>query len=240
MSGCLLTLDAGNTSLKGVLWEGERACVSFRLPWGAAPAGALASEIERAEAALGVAAPGIRPRVGWQLPPCRWVGEDLAAPGTVLYDVPADMGADRRVACWGARQACGPSLVVDCGTAVTLTHVDASGRLRGLAISAGYACLRRALGEAAPALAPLLPEPGRRREGLPRGSRDNLAVGIEQGWAGLLRGLVDDARDRLAGEGIDPGALLFTGTDGARAQRNIGRGMHRPGLLHLGLRMLAG
>jgi len=208
-------------------------CACFRLANDADPTGTLAAlgAVERA-VVVGALQRGLGP--AWaELPAASWVGREVLVPGRVLYDEPAQMGMDRRVACHAAFMRFGASLVVDCGTCVTLTHVDDSETVRGLAIGIGRASMRRGLATAAPALAPFvgaaLPAE------IPAGTADNLAVGLEQGWFAMVSGLVSTAQRRLQENGVAPGTLVFTGGDGQVAHEACGNGVHAPSLVHEGL-----
>jgi type III pantothenate kinase len=67
-----------------------------------------------------------------------------------LYD---SLGCDRAVALWGAMQMYGsPVLVIDAGTALTFTAVDAQQRFAGGAILPGLQLQLRSLGQATAAL----------------------------------------------------------------------------------------
>lgn len=238
----LLTLDLGNTSLKGMVWEADAMCFGFRLERGEEPGGQLPSELCRVTEAAGVRGHGVEvPELSWA-PGILWVGEELEAPGRVLYERPEELGLDRRVACLGAFGLFGPSLVIDCGTTVTLTHVDRELGLRGIAISAGRACLSSSVARMAPALASFL-EPPRERESeprsLPSGTAGNLSLGLGVGWRGLLRELLLEAEGLLAREGILEGTeICFTGTDAEAARGAVGRGTLAPSLVHRGLHRL--
>lgn len=231
----LLTLDAGNTSLKGALWRGGEIADRFRLGVAEEPAAALVASLAEVTEVRVVASPGCRPHVPWLHVEPLWVGADLPVPGRVEYDRPEEMGDDRRLACFGAFHEVGAALVVNCGTCVTLTHVDAELRMRGLAITAGLACLERGIGAAAPALAAFqggaMPAGG----ALPRGTADNLAVGKQRGWEGLVRALVADAGQRLARTGVAVGEVVFTGSDGDAARVAVGSGRFSADLVHRGL-----
>ncbi|MCB9882239.1 MAG: type III pantothenate kinase [Planctomycetes bacterium] len=166
-----------------------------------------------------------------------WVGTDIEPPGIVAYDDPAQLGLDRRVASWGAHVEHGAALILDCGTAVTLTHIDEAGTMHGLAIGAGLEAMRSGLAARAPALAPFFG--GQVPEGLPRSSSDNLAIGIEVAFVGAIRELHADALRRLRAAGITAGVLLVTGTDGERVARDFAHGRYVRGLVHRGLRALS-
>ncbi|MEZ5989832.1 MAG: type III pantothenate kinase [Planctomycetota bacterium] len=227
-----LTLDLGNRSAKLRLFEGARLAGAWRRfaagPW---------PVIEPPDELLGVRVPGRDVRdlpEGW--PAVRWVGIDFPLPGEVLYDRPEEMGADRRLTAWAAGRFFGPCLVLDCGTAVTLTWADGEDRIAGLAIAPGLRTLAEGLAAAAPALARHLEPDAEPGPGLPRGSRDNLAVGLRVGYAGMLRALVADAAARL---GLEP-ALCLTGSDAALAMAALDRGRLVPDLVHHALLLCAG
>lgn len=236
----LLTLDLGNTSLKVLLWQEGRVAGRWRCFQGSADPGQACSDVlpdlNGVETGLGVRVPGPGiPELPRSWPRILWAGEDFELPGRVSYRNPEEMGGDRRVAAWGARSLHGRALVLDCGTAVTLTHVTQEGEIAGMAISSGLGTLRRGLARAAPALADYLAEEKPVPEGLPRGSAENLSLGVIHGWAGLLRELVTQARRRLK----DPGTLVLTGSDAPLAAELLGEGEIQADLLHLGLLALA-
>lgn len=237
----LLTLDLGNSSLKGMVWTGGAMRFGFRLEHGEEPGGQLLDELGSVTEAAGVRVHGLEePELPWS-PRVLWVGRDLPSPGRVLYERPAELGHDRRVACLGAFELYGPSLVVDCGTTVTLTHMDPERQLRGIAISAGRACLRSGVARMAPALVDFLePSPETAApDSLPAGTAGNLSLGLGAGWRGLLKELLLDAERLLAGLGLLGGTeLCFTGTDAELARRAVGRGRLAPSLVHRGLRVL--
>jgi len=232
----LLTVDLGNSSMKLVLWTDGSPGPVLRYTGGEVPA-----DIPPDVTAIGVRVPGVEaPALSW-LPEVAWVGERIELPGTVLYDRPGEMGGDRRVVCFGALATLGPSLVVDCGTAVTLTHVDGAGALRGLAITVGRRTLYDAFAASAPTLAAFIDEAAAPVAGIPKGTRDNLSIGLDRGWSCLVAGLVTDAEERLACElGRDAiGSLVFAGSDGSIACQAVGRGTHDEHLIHRGLSALA-
>lgn len=76
-----------------------------------------------------------------------------------LGDAYPTLGGDRAIAAWGAVQlARGAALVIDCGTALTLTGADAEGCLVGGAILPGLRLQLQSLGQSTAALPTLLPE----------------------------------------------------------------------------------
>lgn len=228
-----LTLDLGNTSLKGIVWAGERVLSQFRVTDIQQVPG---PELESIARVLCVAVPG---RSGGHgicgLPPGEWVGRELSVPGHVSYDKPCEMGLDRRVACHAALALFGEALVLDCGTAVTLTHVDEQERISGIAISTGFACLQEGLFARAPALRALYDPGVRVPESCPDGTAENLSLGLHLGWEGLLRALVGEARVRIG----ETANLVICGTDAQRAHAALPSALLEPFLLHKGLLLLA-
>jgi type III pantothenate kinase len=76
-----------------------------------------------------------------------------------LGDAYPTLGNDRAIAAWGAVQlARGAALVIDCGTALTLTGADAEGCLVGGAILPGLRLQLQSLGQSTAALPTLVPE----------------------------------------------------------------------------------
>ncbi len=76
-----------------------------------------------------------------------------------LIDAYSTLGIDRAIAIWGAVQlARGAALVIDCGTALTLTGADSEGRLVGGAILPGLRLQLQSLGRSTAALPTLAAE----------------------------------------------------------------------------------
>ena len=197
--------------------------------------------LAQVETTLAVVVAGRESRLGalqGLLPPPQLAGRDLMVPGRVLYRNPHEMGLDRRVCAFAARACYGPALVLDCGTALTLTHVDTDWAVRGLAIAAGYRCLQNAFDPIAPALAPLTGGTAP-IDAIPDGTAQCLAVGRDAGWCGLVAALVEDARRRLGAAGLDSSQIVVTGSDATRALVAVQGGRHAPSLVHEGLWRLA-
>ncbi|MEB3327731.1 MAG: type III pantothenate kinase [Candidatus Sericytochromatia bacterium] len=127
----------------------------------------------------------------------------------VAYEPPGALGADRlmnAVALWARR---GPGIVIDLGTATTLTLVDVAGRLRGGAILPGLSMARDALWRRTAQLpeVPLVVPGG----ALGASTVAALQAGIVLGHVGALQHLVG----RLRQEAPGATALLLTGGWGA-------------------------
>ena len=124
-----------------------------------------------------------------------------------LYRQPQQLGADRWAALIGARGLTSDAVcVVDCGTAVTVDALSASGEFLGGAVFPGLRLLRESLvrGTAGiPAAA------GNAADCLARSTADGVAAGTLYGLAGAVERLADEYR-RALGEGMQ---LLLTGGD---------------------------
>ncbi|MBF2098392.1 MAG: pantothenate kinase [Gloeomargaritaceae cyanobacterium C42_A2020_066] len=143
----------------------------------------------------------------WQVHPLAQVVTLAHIP---LQETYPSLGVDRALAVWGAGQRWGrPALVIDAGTGLSLTGMDAAGRLMGGAILPGWSLQHRMLHQQTGAL-PWVPLP----DGLPdRWARDTTTA-IQSGvFYTLVAGLVDfvtDWAERF------PGPMVVTGGDGPR------------------------
>lgn len=131
--------------------------------------------------------------------PCLFVPEDLPVPLANHYARPEQVGADRLVGAWAARQRCPDVpglLVVDFGTAVTFDCVAAEAYLGGLIFPGPRIALAALAGHTAK-----LPEVGLDAPLLElRPAQDtatSLTQGILHGYAVLVEGLVGRLRQRL-------------------------------------------
>jgi type III pantothenate kinase len=88
------------------------------------------------------------------------VADATTIPLPVSLEHPAQIGADRLLAAWAAREAHGaPVVVVDLGTATTIDAVDAEGRFVGGVIAPGPALQVAALASGTALLPPVPVEP---------------------------------------------------------------------------------
>jgi pantothenate kinase type III len=239
----VLTLDLGNTSLKGVLWEKDKVLLRFRRLHQEknTPLDDLPLNPEGVSRVLGLASRGLLREHGLPgLAPGEWVGRELEPPLQVEYDHPEDMGWDRRVASFACFQKGKESLILDAGTCLTLTHVDGAGLCRGFGIAPGLAALARTSGIFAPDLEQdLLGVP----KGFPtetRGTKENLEAGVWAAFIGAAKELLGLGRARLKAKGLSSGSLVLTGSDGELLQASLGEGSWDPILIHRGLLSLAG
>lgn len=124
------------------------------------------------------------------------------APLPIRYETPESLGADRVANALAALALYGaPVVIADCGTATTLTLVDASGALAGGAIAPGLGTCIAAVRTHTPHL-PEFPVAWPESP-LGRTTVESLQVGLLRGHAALIRELA---------AGMAPGArLVLTG-----------------------------
>lgn len=125
------------------------------------------------------------------------------------YRIPAELGADRVAAALGAQQRFPRSnlIVVDCGTATTVTALAANGNLLGGAILPGIGLWSEALA-ARTAQLPAVP-PRQPRRALGRGTQEGIASGVYYGHVGAIRETVN--RVRTEAFGTKRAAVVGTG-----------------------------
>ena len=158
----LLTLDLGNSALKGGLFDGDRLVRTFRIPL--TEALDLESAIhdrlrgvECTEAGLVSVVPAVTERVRSAVASAVGVSPhpfdvETPVPFRVAYETPETLGIDRIAAAaagWTrygleARRAV---VVLDAGTAVTYEVIDHTATYRGGVIAPGPALSRQALAE---------------------------------------------------------------------------------------------
>lgn len=154
----ILLVDAGNTRIKWVLWNdgqfvrrghvlhrgSDRALLGEQL-WGTLerPAQVVIASVAGTEL-VGTLNRWISET--WAVPVHCAVSEAAGFGITNAYAVPAQMGADRWVGMIGARNRIArASCVVDCGTAITIDALSATGVHRGGVIFPGIRLMRESL-----------------------------------------------------------------------------------------------
>ena len=137
---------------------------------------------------------------------CLVVGPGIRTGLNIRVENPAEVGSDLIVAAVAAIQEYGaPLLLVDMGTATTITAVDASGTFLGGCICPGVKISMEALtGRTAQLPGISLEEPQR---AIGRNTRDCMRSGIMFGAAAMLDGLLD----RLEAELGVPVKVIATG-----------------------------
>jgi len=210
----ILVISVGNTSLFGGVFTGDQL-TSFRLPTAELPAlkRQIPDRIDHAVVCSVV--PALTPDVlrfirrSWNLD-----AEQLthASPhGLVIgYREPRQLGADRLAAALGARALLPRRnvVIVDCGTATTVTVLRADGRLAGGAILPGLALWPEMLAQRTAQLPRIVL--GAPTHATGRSTEDGIASGIFFGHVGAIRELVARVRVEVFGRS----ACIVVGTGG--------------------------
>ena len=201
----MIVLDVGNSSVKwatennGVLdgigrfyYRDEGFTRSASRAWEGLPA-------PRVLAVANVAGTGMEREISewagqvWDTAPCYIRATNQAAGVTNAYREPGTLGADRWAAIVAAHHDTEkPVCVIDCGTAITLDVVDATGRHLGGLIAPGLAMMRRSLAQETVAIGPV-PDAV---DGLPSIFSRNTTEGVNSGVMYMAGALID----RVIGE----------------------------------------
>lgn len=237
-----LVLSLGNTSLFGGVFSGARLMQTFRMPRTRLPELPHRVRGEIDAVALCSVVPDATPRLvaqirrRWQVVPRVLT---TAAPHglTIGYRRPRELGSDRLATALGAR-ALFPRrhlLVVDCGTATTITAVSRVGQILGGAIFPGATLWAQALATGTAQL-PLI-TPRRPRTAVGRSPAEAIGSGLFFGQLGAIHELVE----RVRREAFGRAAVLVIGTGGhAPLFESDGPfDVVEPNLLLLGLRRFA-
>jgi type III pantothenate kinase len=198
-----LVVSIGNSSIRGGLFEGQRLTGRFRLPYDragkpTAAVRALQGRLPRqADSAVLCSvvpaftrpvADAIRRRTGLRPGQLSSASRHGLA---IDYGVPAKFGADRLACALGAvsRFPGRDLIVVDCGTATTLTAVARSGRVLGGAILPGQGLWFDALHRSTARL-PRVHQRERQVAALGQSPEAAIRAGVTHGHAGAIRELV--------------------------------------------------
>jgi len=244
----LVTILAGNSTLRWIVWDGEAetgrgALLVSELGTGDGLPASLTQGLRgAARAVLASVNPPLADRVRAAAAaadtPLAVYGESPALPlrlSPAMTD-PGGIGRDRLIASYAAwRLLGGPVVIVDVGTALTVNGVDADGRFAGGAIAVGPHLAAQALAQGTEQL-PLAPAQAAERA-LGRNTAEALAAGISIGLGGQVRALVDAVRAELGAPGCPVvatggGLERLAGVDGLFARVE-------PDLALIGLRLAA-
>lgn len=236
-----LALSLGNTSLLGGIFAGARRTALFRLP---RQDGVIEGDfttrvrgrIDRV--VLCSVVPKQTPTLLRQLRQAYGVTPLVVASDsphglTIGYRQPAQLGADRLAAALGAGELFPGQnvLVVDCGTATTVTALRAEGVLAGGAIFPGMALWPEMLARRTAQL-PQIPL-RRPRVALGRSTQDGIAAGVYFGHVGAIRETV--ARVRFEAFGDAASIVIGTGGHATLLEREKLFTHHVPDLVLRGL-----
>lgn len=236
-----LALSLGNTSLLGGVFAGARRVALFRLP---RRDGIVEGDFTRQvrgrvdRVVLCSVVPAHTPALLGRLERAYGVEPAVLSAASphgieVGYRRPRELGNDRLAAALGAR-ALFPAtnvLVVDCGTATTVTALRRGGALAGGAIFPGLALWPEMLARRTAQL-PEIPL-RRPRAALGRSTREGIMAGVFWGHVGAIRETVA----RVRAEAFGRAAALVVGT-GGHAPLLAGEGLfdrHAPDLVLRGL-----
>jgi type III pantothenate kinase len=115
-----------------------------------------------------------------------------------LQDIPLEgtyptLGGDRAIAAWGAVQlGGGAALVIDCGTALTLTGADGAGHLMGGAILPGLRLQLQSLGQSTAALPTLMPDNIELPSRWAMNTADSISSGVLYSIASSINSYIQD------------------------------------------------
>jgi type III pantothenate kinase len=218
----VLALSVGNTSIRGAVFVDRRVTARFRTSVGEA---ATASGLARLLAPHirgridGVAICSVVPALTARI--TRGLERALGFRPLVLsassecgihiaYRRPGDLGADRLAAALGVRDLFPGrhAIIVDCGTATTVTALRRDGFLLGGAIMPGIDLWPKMLAARAAQL-PMAPI-RKVRTAIGRSPREAIAAGVFLGHAGAVRELVSRVRTEAFGRA----RALVIGTGG--------------------------
>lgn len=220
----LLTIDIGNTNITLGLFDGEHLCSTARLSTvdGKTPDqyavemgqvlalhGADISLID--DCILSSVVPSVGSAIRAAVELLCGVKPLVLGPGVktglnIRIDNPAQLGADLAA---GAAGALGryplPCIIIDMGTATTLTVLDKNGNFLGGAIAAGVRLTLQALAQGTAAL-PML-HPTAPKAVIGRNTADCMQSGIVYGTAAMLDGLIERMEEELG----EPATVVATG-----------------------------
>lgn len=219
----LWAIDAGNTRLKAVAFEGSRPLdkmiLSSALGFAAMRDGlaAMAARLGKPDIVTIASTAGddaalqamVETATGgadtWMLTASAQTAIELR------YDPPESLGADRIANAIAAKSMFGgPAIVVDVGTACTLEAVDAEGVMRGGAILPGLELSLRSLADGAERLPEAASEFPSRAIG--ESTELSIRAGVFFGLAGAIDRLVELTMIELGGDPI----ILLTGGSAQR------------------------
>lgn len=239
-----LVVSIGNTSISAAVFASGRGSPAIRVP---AQAGAVpglffrwGGKIDRA--VLCSVVPKLTRPIVREMQKRFGVTPHVLTAGSphglkIGYRRPVELGADRIAAALGARVVSPgkPAIVVDCGTATTVTALGRDGAILGGAIFPGLA-LWPAMLAARTAQLPEV-ELSRPRAALGRSTQAGLQSGIFHGHVGAIRELIGRIREEAFGRA--PVIVIGTGGNASLfgAEKIFAR--HVPDLVLIGLDQFA-
>ena len=197
MTGRILTIDAGNTTVHFGLFEGKRLVKDWRIGTDRLseylPAGRHGQNIRKVVVASVVPAAGKILRK--QFPQAVFVNRQNV-PLKVRVKNPAEVGADRLVDALAAYKLYGgPAIIVDFGTATTFDVITARGEYLGGAIAPGILLARDTLHERTAKLPRIeLKAP---KSVIGRDTIEAMRSGLVFGYVGMVEGMVRRIKEKV-------------------------------------------
>ncbi len=244
-----LVLNIGNSSLLVGVFTDDRLVTQFRVPvkaaatprsWKKFLGNRLRGKFDRA--ALCSVVPALTPKIMRQVEAKLGVAPLLltaaAAHGLKIgYRDPRQLGTDRLAAALGARLLFPEQnvVIVDCGTATTVTALNKKGVLLGGAIFPGLGLWSEMLVSRTAQLPPA--EVVRPVEALGRSTAEGLQSGIFYGHVGAVRELTQRIRKEAFGQA--PAVVVGTGGSAEWLTLENLFTVHEPGLILTGLHFFA-
>ena len=230
----ILAIDIGNTTISSALVSGSKVKNIFSVRTGQ-PSGRLNRELLNAFTRAKRRAPEIEAIVICSVVP--WasrlvgkaakktfrlrpflIGKNLKVPIKNLYRKPSEVGQDRLVCAYAAREFyVKPAIVVDFGTAITFDAISKAGDYLGGAIVPGLRLYTESLFEKTA----LLPKVKiRHPKGvIGRNTADSILSGIFYGYGSLYKGIIELISGKLGGEPC----IVITGGYSGLLRRYINR-----------------
>ena len=213
----LLVIDIGNTNTSFGVFDGEMLKAHWRLTterartgdeWGVLARNLFALANFDFKAIDGIAIASVVPplnftvkrmaEIYFQLTPL-FIDDTLDTGLKILYQPPADVGADRIVDAVAAIHKYGaPSIVVDFGTATTFDAINSNGEYAGGVITPGITISADALFARAAKLPRV--EIKRPRSVIGSTTVGAMQSGLYHGYAGLVDGILEKMIDELGGQ----------------------------------------
>ena len=214
----LLAIDSGNTNLVFALIAGQTIRAQWRIEtndrrtadeyyvWLSQLTALRGDDLRQVE---GVVIANVRPASAFALERLSKehlgldplvIGRDYSPDIAVKIDQPGQIGADRLVNAFAAKQlfSC-PAILIDTGTATTFDILDSSGAYVGGIIAPGIHVSSQALADAAAQLPLVSVEPPPSPIGTD--TRSAMQSGLFWGYIALLEGLIDRVRGTMCAQG---------------------------------------
>jgi len=170
---------------------------------------------------------------------CSVVGPGTRTGVKIRTDVPSEVGADLVCAAAAAREIVGgPCIIVDFGTAISLSAVNGAGEFLGCAIAPGIAAAAESLRSATAQIPEVrLDSPVK---AIGRTTAQSVQSGILLGYGGLVQRLVELIRGEMAPADCGPIQVIGTGDPlGRSLLASIGYDRFIPDLALEGLAIIA-